>query len=255
MPEAPEIQAFLHKIRTWTARITKKQGKHPTARLQLFPRTFAIGTSRRSYTTCSVTKLDGFDSDSMMVNEDQPFEANAHDAARARNQPYEYLVNRSLAAGELHASARGKILAIAAGQHLLELSLGLEAHVLGMTKADFDNIIAGDQPGPNGNRSKAQKLRTFALPARFTEPGSSPNTNRTINIFAAFICDTSDYVWVIVDFARLVRLRVVSRAEPWNGCEMQPSSPTWPKIWLGFGDGPDWFLEKQEAEGNLDKWR
>ncbi|KAH7902820.1 hypothetical protein BJ138DRAFT_973516, partial [Hygrophoropsis aurantiaca] len=256
MPEAPEIQAFLYRINRWKSRYAaQNNGQAPEAYLKIFPRMFAVGTAQRDYSSCYVDLL-GYDEKTMeRQHDDNSYEANVHDLLRSKNQPYEYLVNRQLQKGELHACARGKILAIAAGHHLVAISLGLEAHIVGMTKDDFDEITKEDQPGPNKNRMKADKLRTFPLPQRFCEPDTSPNIKRTVNIFMAFVSESANYVWALVDFARIVRLNVISHSRFWSASDMLPSSPSWSTIFNQFGDGPDWVLEMDKAMHALDVWR
>lgn len=104
------------------------------------------------------------------------------------------------------------------------IHFGLEAHIVGMSRADYDEIISRDVPGSNSDEAKASLLRSFHMPERFTEPDSSnPDEPRTVNIFAAFVSDFG--VLVIIDFSRLVRLHVISRNMPWTASDFLPSSP------------------------------
>ena len=107
-------------------------------------------------------------------------------------------------------------------EHLAIISLGLEAHWIGMDIAAFQLFLAGDCPGPNKDRKKANQMRTFAVPAQFVEESSSPNTARTLTIFLAIISE--DYVWALVDFARLVRIHIISRTQMWTADDLQPLS-------------------------------
>lgn len=79
---------------------------------------------------------------------------------------------------------------------------------------DFLEIISADVPGPNIDPQKAEKIRTFIIPDRFTVPGSSDRQPRTIKIFAAFI--SPEWVYVVSDFSGLVRMHVKSRNTPWT---------------------------------------
>ncbi|KAH7911440.1 hypothetical protein BJ138DRAFT_1113204 [Hygrophoropsis aurantiaca] len=255
MPEAPEVQAFLHRINRWKLEYAKRNnGQCPEAYLRIFPRMFALGTNQRDYQSCYVDLL-GYNTENTEPQGDGSFAPNIHDLSRSKDQAYDYLVTRPLLKGELHACARGKIIAIAAGHHLVTISLGLEANIIGMSATDFNEIIKDDQPGPNKNRTKAQKLRTFPLPQRFYDPGTSPNTKRTVNIFMAFISERANYVWVLVDFARIVRMNVISRERHWCSSDLLPGSSSWATIFNRFGDGPDWVLETDEATRALDLWR
>ena len=107
-------------------------------------------------------------------------------------------------------------------QHALCVSLGLEAHVFGMSREDFFEIVTKDIPGPNGDASKAEKIRTFLIPECLIVPNSSSTRPRTIKIFAAFI--SSDWVYVLSDFAGLVRMSVRSKQSPWNQDDLAPTS-------------------------------
>lgn len=72
----------------------------------------ASGSSNRSYVPCIA---DASEYDPHCEPYDTNYSPNQHDADRARGQSYEYLVEKPLAAGELHVAARGKQLAIAIG--------------------------------------------------------------------------------------------------------------------------------------------
>ena len=107
-------------------------------------------------------------------------------------------------------------------QHCLVIRFGLEGHLMRFNRQDFDEIIAMDVPGPNKSKSKAARLRSFKVPARFYEALSSETDNRTVNIFAALVLD--DWVWAVVDFARLVQMHVVSIGRHFVEEDLQPGS-------------------------------
>jgi hypothetical protein len=92
-----------------------------------------------------------------------------------------------------------------------------------MPPAIFYEITHKCVPGPNKDRNKAAKMRSFPIPERFIEEHSKDKINRVCNIFLALISDTN--VWVLIDFARLVRLHIVSRDRPWIAEEFVPASP------------------------------
>jgi hypothetical protein len=72
----------------------------------------ATGSSVRSYEPCIA---DASEYNPQCEPYDPNYIPNKHDAARAQGQSYDYLVEKPLAAGELHVAARGKELAIAIG--------------------------------------------------------------------------------------------------------------------------------------------
>ncbi|KAF9522477.1 hypothetical protein CPB83DRAFT_899613 [Crepidotus variabilis] len=136
---------------------------------------------------------------------------------------FKCLVKRPLALALFHSSR--ECLAIAAGYVcLLQVAhnkncadtppaggylWGLEACPIMMSRADYDKIIAGDRPGPNKNKQKAEHLRTFAVPARLIQDSSTTQTNRTINVFCAFV-DNSIAIFII-DFVCLWAARIGSQ--------------------------------------------
>jgi hypothetical protein len=71
-------------------------------------------------------------------------------------------------------------------QQAVCISLGLEAHVFGVTHKDFFEIIEQDMAGPNKDAT-TEKMRTFLIPEHFIVPNSSSTRPRTIKIFAAFM--------------------------------------------------------------------
>jgi len=107
-------------------------------------------------------------------------------------------------------------------QHAVCISLGLEAHVFGMTHKDFFDIIMNDTAGPNKDVAKAEKIRTFLIPDRLIVPGSSSTQPRTVKIFGAFI--SSDWVHLLSDFTGLARMFVKSKRIPWTCDDLVPGS-------------------------------
>lgn len=106
-------------------------------------------------------------------------------------------------------------------QHAITVSFGLEAHIMGMTKACFDEIVSTSITGSNVDRGDRQ--HSFLVPRRFNEESSSnPDKPRTVNIFLAWV--SQSWVWALVDFSRLVRFQVVSRDKHWSLDDMIPAS-------------------------------
>ncbi|CCM00169.1 uncharacterized protein FIBRA_02197 [Fibroporia radiculosa] len=122
-----------------------------------------------------------------------------------------------------------------------------------MKRNMFDEIIQNDVPGPNANASKAKKLRSFQLGSPFVVEGSrNASAPRLINIFAAVVC--TDVVFALVDFARLITLRVISIERHWEADDFQPVSAVWALMW-GSGHGPDWIDEPESAKVVAHSWR
>lgn len=81
-----------------------------------------------------------------------------------------------------------------------------------------------DVPGSNKTKSKAQKMRSFAIPERYKASKSSkPAELRRLNIFLAIPC-SDGMVWLFVDHVRLIRFHVISRGVPWTSEDLQPHS-------------------------------
>lgn len=95
------------------------------------------------------------------------------------------------------------------------ISFGLEAYLRTMTPEVFWQIIKCDCPGPNKDIEKAEKMRTFVIPDKFTVEGSfRADLSQTIRILAAFV--SKKYVVVLCDFCGLARMHVESRDVPWT---------------------------------------
>lgn len=105
----------------------------------------------------------------------------------------------------------------------MTISFGLEAHITGMSRDVYNQLISKSIPGTNADLKKSALLRTFAFPEEYIIPGSSARRPRRINIFAAFVSD--EWAWVLIDFTRLVRMHVISRDQPWEESDFDVSSP------------------------------
>lgn len=260
MPEIPEVNVWQKRLLDclWELYVKKKQwpkgmrsermrksyltsAKHAGI-VQIFPITFALGTKRKPYTTVPSVDNEEYLASGAMQKElvlcpDDM--SSKYTASRSRKQIWEYLLRR-VEPGEVCVARRNKQLAIAAGhvslhlccrkldaklnhfQHCITLRFGLEAHIMRFNRKDFDEIVAMDVPGPNKNKSKAARLRSFKVPERFCEALTSETDNRTVNIFAGLVLD--DWVWAVVDFARLVQMHVVSIGRHFVREDFQPSS-------------------------------
>ena len=145
-------------------------------------------------------------------------------------------------------------------QHVLIIHLGLEVNILKFSHADFEEITAICQMGPNQNKEKAARLHWFAVLEHLIDACSSEK-DHTLTIFAAVISE--DDVWAVLDFSRLVQIHVISCDMMWEAADFEPGSPVsvnnfnscsnstiscsflkaWPSLWECFGDGPDWIQE------------
>lgn len=106
---------------------------------------------------------------------------------------------------------------------MLSLSTGVLRPAIKMSRTNYDEIIAGDRPGPNKDKQKAKRLRNFTVPARLVQDSSATQTDRTIHVFCAFVNDSTAIV--IADFARLVRMHVHSRSVMWTQDDMVVGGP------------------------------
>ncbi|EDR13061.1 uncharacterized protein LACBIDRAFT_322480 [Laccaria bicolor S238N-H82] len=86
----------------------------------------------------------------------------------------------------------------------------------------------GHHPGPNKDKEKALKMRTFLIPDRLIVKNSSETYPQTIRILAAFVSQES--VFVLCDFCGLARMHVKSRNRPWTQEDFEVGTePDWTK--------------------------
>lgn len=136
-------------------------------------------------------------------------------------------------------------------QHAVTISFGLEAHIMGMTKACYDEIVATSITGSNADRG--QRQHSFPVPRRFNEESSSkPDKPRTVNIFLAWVAES--WVWALVDFSRLVRFQVVSRDEAWSSVDLIPTSPVMHTYFLCAALLSDALSGLVDALGSICDW-
>ncbi|KAI3599201.1 hypothetical protein WG66_013420 [Moniliophthora roreri] len=261
MPEGPENFAFATRIEKSIQDFEKKYKKPLHGKLVLFPSNWALGTKERKWTTFSADcsgysgaqepedpsyKLDPFD--------EQKLNARGS-CGRGRKSQYQdarYLM-KGLKEGPLLVAIRGKLMALGAGYHCMVIHWGLEAHPIEVKRQLFDELTAVSLPGPNKQKSKAEMLRQFRIPERLIAVGSSASQRgRFVRCMAAIVCD--DRTFMICDFARLVRIHIISKDNMWSKEDLQPGSKEWGRLWnvtAGFSSGPDWRVERQLAESNL----
>ncbi|KAJ6544913.1 hypothetical protein B0H10DRAFT_1836644 [Mycena sp. CBHHK59/15] len=210
-------------------------------RLVIFPRVFAEGTKTKPYSSITV---DTTDLPAHLSQRDPSYHAHPGDLARVpAKADWRYLVECEHQPGPVHIAFRGKTIAFTVGVHILVLHFGLEASMRIITLQDFNEIVSNCVPGPNKNRAKANRLRSFPLPQRFIVPGSA-QTDRYINIFAAIIM--GDHAIIFSDFSRLMRMHVISGPCVFTRNEIEPGSL--------FPSGPDWVCERPAAIRYMHTW-
>ena len=85
-----------------------------TARIQLFPRVFALGTKVKPYTTCTVDTSLLFNYNDDLEPPPPDYRPARQDSVRSHGKPYaRYL--KPLHPGPLHVKVRGKEIVFAAG--------------------------------------------------------------------------------------------------------------------------------------------
>ncbi len=110
-------------------------------------------------------------------------------------------------------------------EHAVRIHLGLEACISIVSLKDYRALISNCAPGPNRNKSKANRLRSFILPSQFVVPGcpsSLSGEDRLVNIFGALVCQ--DRAIIVTDFSRLVRFHVFSRPVLWTHVDVERKS-------------------------------
>lgn len=194
---------------------------------------------RKKYTTMTVDRnnYSGPDFLDPKIEKALP----THCIKRLQDMPsVAYLLNPNQP-GRLYCAKRGKLMVMAAGnvshvasnlpslsshllynQHAVTIHFGLEAHIIGMPRSVYSEIIQNDIPGPSEDPERAETVRSFVIPPRFTVKNSSPNTTRTINILAAFV--SPEWAWALVDFVRLGRFHVTSRDEVFTASDFDTTS-------------------------------
>ncbi|KAI0690724.1 hypothetical protein C8T65DRAFT_587704, partial [Cerioporus squamosus] len=227
----------------------------PPGHWRFFFRCHAIGTKTKKYDTLTWDCRD-YDP-SVMPTSAQGFKPDPFDEERIKLAAWRKFrpLLRPLIDGPVCVAARGKELVVAAGYHAVRIHLGLEASVFVVSLEDYHALTERCRPGPNKNKAKAKRLRSFKLPSRFVVPGcptSKDEDDRYINIFAAVVCQ--DCAIIITDFARLVRLHVMSLARLWMYEDLTVGCDMWSTLWDN-DHGPDWACETADAIEHACAWR
>ncbi|KAI0086221.1 hypothetical protein BDY19DRAFT_1059081 [Irpex rosettiformis] len=265
MPEGPVLKAWAHRFRRHIANVKGKVHgtrvsyfnshllRSTPARFIFYLRCFAMGTTVKDYVTCSVQQEEDYDPAIDLIEEDRPehMKPSEMDRERSNKKPWEYLLESRLS-GEFLVGVRGKILAIAAGHHLVFVNFGVGANVMPVSSEDYAAFAAQSQdiPGPNKSKQKANKMRSFAIPDQYKETQSTKADDlRRLNIFLAAVCSDGT-VWLFVDHLRLIRFHVISRGEPWTAKDLEVESSVWKHAWDGKY-GPDWFAHSMSPAYRL----
>ncbi|KAI0749069.1 hypothetical protein C8Q74DRAFT_1212224, partial [Fomes fomentarius] len=212
------------------------------------------GTRQRKYTTMTCESWGYKDTQEEMPAD---YEVNKYNQERLEMKAWEPLtfLVKPLTPGPVAVQSRGKEIILAAGFHAVRIHLGLEACISIVSLEDYRALVGNCAPGPNRNKSKANRLRSFILPSQFVVPGcqsSLTGGDRLVNVFGALVCQ--DRAIIVTDFSRLVRFHVFSRPVLWSPADVLPKSEYWGALW-DKGHGPDWIYETEEALYMLDAWR
>lgn len=209
-------------------------------RFILFPRTFALGTSQRPWTTVTVNNTEYLSSG---IEEPLTTDLDVHDAERLKSAKYrdlQYLMG-DLQYGNIVVEKRGKQLVVAAGyvsfihcysstnnnlpQHAAVIHFGLEAHIVPMSTKQLDALVTVDRAGPNKSKAKAEKLRTFDVPFSFITPNSKADANgRQTHAVVIAALVTSTQAFAFLDFSRMLRLHFISIGRHWTQSDVSPGS-------------------------------
>jgi len=189
--------------------------------LILFPRVFAVANSKEGHSrSCHVDSFGEYKPDhrggAIHVADHR------RTLIEGKEEPWGYLL-RTQKPGRLCCVVRGKELVIAAGQHAVRINFGLEGHLIEMTPEHFKAILDhNDERHANPKEWEIGHPASFAIPPELCVSFSSPQKDRTINMFCAF--KTSGKVFALVDHSRLLILHVMSRAASWTSDDLSPGS-------------------------------
>ncbi|KAI0324990.1 hypothetical protein GY45DRAFT_1375105 [Cubamyces sp. BRFM 1775] len=254
MPELDILHGFeyqtLRAIKQWE----RLRGRPFNARIQLFPRVFALGTKNKPYTTCTVEQSELFNYTEDLEPPPADYQPAPQDIVRSKGKPYEpYL--KPLHTGALQVKVRGKEIVFAAGYHALRVHFGLEGTIIMVPTTAYEKMVQTDCPGNSKEKHRADRMRSFVVPPELTVPGARPlpkSSQQTIAIFAAIVGEEETII--VVDHNRLTRLNVMSLNRPWCSADLQPDSQLWPSLWSA-NHGPDWIYEADLARAMVDVWR
>lgn len=156
-------------------------------------------------------------------------------------------------------------------QRKISVHFSLQGTILGMTRRQYEKIIANDEECPSEKKPHF-KPYSYIIPntSEFVSEDSSDSPRR-INIMASII--SQDWVWVIVDWSRMARCHLTLRKRPWTASDFRPESAVgtfcpssyissyiseqddYARMFSPFAGGPDWIDERQRALDCLDRWR
>lgn len=215
--------------------------------LQLHPCTFTIGQKKRPYTTAVADRDSDYtdDMDACPPTEVLPWQVPSpmdlqRSKKRGRATDFAYLV-RPRSSGPVNVQARGKILAVSAGyvsqlttnQYIRQLTIlqhaafvlhTLEAHWVQVTVEDYAALRQGEINGPNPSRTKAARMRSYRQLDKFIEKREGDTTEKDNTVVMLLAVVTDDSAWILVDFARLARVHIVTRGTYWTANDLAPDA-------------------------------
>ncbi|KAH9947790.1 hypothetical protein B0H21DRAFT_821630 [Amylocystis lapponica] len=241
MPEADVLCALKRLVVKVQNTHVRRYNEPLRGHLQLFPRTFAAGPSTENRVTCTAQRRGYEDTLEPIPDTFRPDES---DEARSQGQAWQHLL-KPLHDGEVVVQVRGAEMFLAAGYHGMRINFGAEASLLSLKRRDLDELLSQDVPGPDTSNAKAQELRSFLVLNRFVVPRSKQAAReRTLNIFAALVCEHAAFA--VVDLARAATVEIISLARHWEQRDVQPGSELWSALWSD-NRGPDWIYETEAA--------
>ncbi|KAL0948830.1 hypothetical protein HGRIS_008955 [Hohenbuehelia grisea] len=171
----------------------------------------------------------------------------------SNNRRWNHLLQPAPAA-PLYCRQRGKYLVIGNKYNVAIVHLRLEGCIVGVTREVHDEIVGTSIAVQTFNKSRMtwETRRSYRLPPRFVEPGSSPLQNRTVTVLVSFV--SKDWAWMIVDHLRFARVHIYTPPAdvPLTADSFKPGSTDWdsnifnPTIFANVAW--DWIEEPADAE-------
>nr|VWP01029.1 Oligopeptide transporter OPT-like protein [Ganoderma boninense] len=252
MPEVDTLHGVEYHVQRLSSAWSKRHGSPMTVRPIIFPRSFAVGTDTRKYTTCTLECQTPFINPERVVIEPGREHVHSFDRRRVENT----LLDRFLGlldGGELLVRARGKEILLVAGWFGFRINFGLEGIAVIIGTADFWELISRDTPGQSEDGEKSELMRSFLVPVQLTTPKArNLRRDQHLTVFLAFVGE-SDTI-LITDHSRLLRFHIMVLPRAFTEDDLNPTSKIWPRLWSS-NHGPDWIFERERAQSQLKHWR
>ncbi|KZV89463.1 hypothetical protein EXIGLDRAFT_838490 [Exidia glandulosa HHB12029] len=248
MAEDLIVAAFARKITSHLSFQKKKNEPHAAGKLRFFPCTWATGTDKRPFNTCTVRGVEGSTLPQVDKSTVSAYFLTRCDSTGDHPSWLPLLADHQ--PGELLVRQRGKGLLIAAGSVLVLINFSRVGCLAQCSSDEFRHLTAQCVPGGNLNASKAHAMRSFLAPPELFVPGSRARRSRDLrrlNILLAV--ESEGAVFFVVDHNRLTKLDVLYREKHWTHEDVEKSS-VWPETL-----GPDWVTESADAWAQADTWR